>query len=53
MNLVFANRNEENLIHPLATRDIVQRHKADKEGVSTQLVKNIKVHCKGDNMVIP
>jgi len=61
MNLVFANRNKEDSIYPLITREIVeaQEHdpdlktRADKEGYSTQLVENITVLYKGNKMVIP
>ena len=61
MNLVFANQNEVDSIHPLTTRVIVKAqqndkdliNKAEKEGYSTQLVKNINVLCKDGKMVIP
>ena len=58
---MFANRNEEDAIYPLTTREIVeaQEHdtdlitQADKEGYSTQLVKHITVICKCNKKVIP
>ena len=61
MNLVFANRNEEDAIYPLTTREIAEAQQqdndlntqAEKEGYSTQLVKNIEVLCKQGKMVIP
>ncbi len=63
MNLVFANQNKEDSIYPLTltTREIAEAQqqdndlitKAEKEGYSTQLVKNINVLCKDGNMVIP
>ena len=59
MNLVFANQNEEDSIYPLTTREIAKaqqqdsdlKEQADKEGFSTQLVKNIQVLCKDSKMV--
>ena len=57
MNQVFANQIEEDSIYPLTTREIAeaQEHnpqlktQADKEGDTTQLVKNITVLCQGNN----
>ena len=51
MNLVFKNQNKEASIYPLTTWEIAEAIKhdpdlktqADKEGYSTQLVKNITV----------
>ena len=48
MNLVFANQNEEDAIYPFTTREIAEaqqqdnnlKTQAEKEGYSTQLVKN-------------
>ncbi len=59
MNLVFANQSKE-AIYPLTTREIAEAQQqdnnltkqAEKEGYSTQLVKNIEVLCKDDKMVI-
>ena len=61
MNLVFANWNEKDLIYSLTTREIAvaqEQHptlktQTDKEGYSTQLVKNMTILCKGNKMVIP
>ncbi len=60
MNLVFANQSKEDTIYPLTTREIVEaqqdnnlKTQAEKEGYSTQLVKNIEVLCKQGKMVIP
>jgi hypothetical protein len=56
-----ANQIEEDSIYPLTTREIAeaQEHnpqlktQADKEGDTTQLVKNITVLCKGNKMAVP
>eukprot|EP00804_Cyclotella_cryptica_P025130 CCRYP_012980-RA/>CCRYP_012980-RA protein AED:0.39 eAED:0.39 QI:0/-1/0/1/-1/1/1/0/418 len=57
MNQVFANRNEEDSIYPLTTREIAEAQQEDNsllnKGYSTQLVENIKVLCKDGKMVIP
>ena len=61
MNLVFANRNEEDAIYPLTTREIAEaqqqendlKTQAEKEGYSTHLVENIEVLYKQGKMVIP
>eukprot|EP00804_Cyclotella_cryptica_P017417 CCRYP_016643-RA/>CCRYP_016643-RA protein AED:0.05 eAED:0.05 QI:1387/-1/1/1/-1/1/1/282/1119 len=57
MNQVFANRNEEDSIYPLTTREIAEAQQEDEsllnKGYSTQLVVNIKVLCKDGKMVIP
>ncbi len=61
MNLVFANQSKEDVIYPLTTRAIAEAQQqdsnlnkqAEKEGHSTQLVKNIKVLCKQGKMDIP
>eukprot|EP00804_Cyclotella_cryptica_P023648 CCRYP_011963-RB/>CCRYP_011963-RB protein AED:0.40 eAED:0.67 QI:0/0/0.2/1/0/0/5/139/556 len=57
MNQVFANRNEEDSIYPLTTREIAEAQQEDEsllnKGYSTQLVENIKVLCKEGKMVIP
>eukprot|EP00804_Cyclotella_cryptica_P020942 CCRYP_009275-RA/>CCRYP_009275-RA protein AED:0.47 eAED:0.47 QI:0/-1/0/1/-1/1/1/141/64 len=46
MNQVFANRNEEDSIYPLTTREIAEAQQQDEsllnKGYSTQLVENIK-----------
>ncbi len=60
MNLVFANRNEEDSIYTLTTREIAEAQQQDsnlktqakKEGYSTQLVKIIKILCKQVKMVL-
>ena len=54
------SQNKEDSIYPLATREIVEaqlqdknlKEQADKEGISTQLVENIKVLCKDGKMVV-
>eukprot|EP00804_Cyclotella_cryptica_P005789 CCRYP_000098-RA/>CCRYP_000098-RA protein AED:0.35 eAED:0.59 QI:0/0/0/1/1/1/2/0/492 len=57
MNQVFVNRNEEDPIYPLTTREIAEAQLGDDslldKSYSTQLVENIKVLCKDGNMVIP
>eukprot|EP00804_Cyclotella_cryptica_P004468 CCRYP_006866-RA/>CCRYP_006866-RA protein AED:0.41 eAED:0.41 QI:0/-1/0/1/-1/1/1/0/339 len=57
MNQVFANRNKEDSIYPLTTREIAETQQEDKsllnKGYSTHLVEKIKVLCKDDKMVIP
>eukprot|EP00804_Cyclotella_cryptica_P022857 CCRYP_005057-RA/>CCRYP_005057-RA protein AED:0.35 eAED:0.36 QI:0/0/0/1/0/0/2/0/611 len=57
MNQVFANRNEEDSIYPLTTREIAEAQQEDEsllnKGYSTHLVENIKVLCKDGKMVIP
>eukprot|EP00804_Cyclotella_cryptica_P018905 CCRYP_006431-RA/>CCRYP_006431-RA protein AED:0.47 eAED:0.47 QI:0/-1/0/1/-1/1/1/58/93 len=57
MNQVFANRNEEDSIYPLTTREIAEAQQQDEsllnKGYSTQLVENVKVLCKEGKMVIP
>ena len=60
MNLVFANRNKENAIYPLTIQELAEAQQqdsnltiqAEKEGYSTQLVKNIKVLCKQRKMAL-
>jgi hypothetical protein len=61
MNLVFANRNKEDSIYPLTTREMAEAQKfdlnlltqAEKEGYSTQLVEDVSVLCKVNKLVIP
>eukprot|EP00804_Cyclotella_cryptica_P027451 CCRYP_008864-RA/>CCRYP_008864-RA protein AED:0.29 eAED:0.29 QI:0/0/0/1/1/1/2/245/709 len=57
MNQVFANRNKEDSIYPLTTREIAEAQQQDdsllSKGYLTQLVENIKVLCKDGKMVIP
>ena len=59
MNLVFANRSEEDVIYPLTVREIAQAQKLDAslkkliDQYSTQLVENTEVLCKDGKMVIP
>eukprot|EP00804_Cyclotella_cryptica_P015316 CCRYP_005412-RA/>CCRYP_005412-RA protein AED:0.35 eAED:0.35 QI:0/0/0/1/0/0/3/0/568 len=56
MNQMFANRNEEDSIYPLTTREIAEAQQDDtsllNKGYSTHLVENIKVLCKDGKMVI-
>jgi hypothetical protein len=59
MNLVFANRSEEDAIYPLTVREIAQAQKFDvsleklRDKYSTHLVENTDVLCKDGKMVIP
>jgi hypothetical protein len=61
MNLVFANRDDEDAIYPLTTTEIAesQKHNIElntmtyKYGYTTQLVENTKVLCKNGKMIIP
>ena len=61
MNLVFANRSEENSIYPLTTREIAELQSKDaqlvtlttQDGYSTKLAENIKVLCKDGKLIIP
>ena len=57
MNQVFSNRNLEDSIYPLTTREIAEAQQEDgslnTQHYSTQLVENIKVLCKDGKMVIP
>eukprot|EP00804_Cyclotella_cryptica_P019465 CCRYP_006637-RA/>CCRYP_006637-RA protein AED:0.42 eAED:0.42 QI:0/-1/0/1/-1/1/1/0/102 len=57
MNQVFANRNKEDSIYPLTTREIAEAQQEDDglldKSYSTQLVENITVLCKNGKMVIP
>jgi len=59
MNLVFANRSEEDVIYPLTVREISQAQKLDARlkmlngQYLTQLVENTEVLCKDEKMVIP
>ena len=61
INLVFANRNKENSIYPLTTREIAELQSKDaqlvalttQDGYSTELIENIKVLCKDGKLVIP
>eukprot|EP00804_Cyclotella_cryptica_P015465 CCRYP_008057-RA/>CCRYP_008057-RA protein AED:0.28 eAED:0.28 QI:0/-1/0/1/-1/1/1/0/81 len=58
MNLVFANRSEEDVIYPLTVREIAEAQKLDaslkalKDQYSTQLVKSTHLLCKEGKMVI-
>eukprot|EP00804_Cyclotella_cryptica_P022515 CCRYP_009416-RA/>CCRYP_009416-RA protein AED:0.34 eAED:0.34 QI:0/-1/0/1/-1/1/1/0/211 len=59
MNLVFANRSEEDVIYPLTVREIAEAQKLDaslkalKDQYSTQLVESTHLLCKDGKMVIP
>ena len=61
MNIVFVNKNKEDSIYLLTTREIAEAQQEDKhiknhagkKGYSTQLVENTKVLCKDGKMVIP
>jgi hypothetical protein len=56
MNQLFANRNKEDAIYPLTTREIAEAQtegeSLNTQGYSTQLVENIKVPCMDGKMVI-
>ena len=57
MSLMFANRDDEDAIYPLTTREIAEvpdlNAAADKHGYTKQLVENTEILCKGGNLVIP
>eukprot|EP00804_Cyclotella_cryptica_P010465 CCRYP_012288-RA/>CCRYP_012288-RA protein AED:0.12 eAED:0.32 QI:0/0/0/1/0.33/0.25/4/0/520 len=59
MNLVFANRSEEDVIYPLTVREIAEAQKLDaslktlKDKYSTQLVESTQLLCKDGKAVIP
>jgi len=61
MNLVFANRSEEEVIYPLTMQEIVDAQQkpprlqllARDESFTTQLVENTQILCKGMVMVLP
>jgi hypothetical protein len=59
MNLVFANRSDEDMIYPLTVREISHAQKLDASlkkqtnKYSSQLVDNTEVLCKDGKMVIP
>eukprot|EP00804_Cyclotella_cryptica_P010928 CCRYP_018973-RA/>CCRYP_018973-RA protein AED:0.37 eAED:0.37 QI:0/0/0/1/1/1/2/0/332 len=59
MNLVFANRSEEDVIYPLIVREIAEAQKLDaslktmKDQYSTQLVESTELLCKDRKMIIP
>ena len=61
MNLVFANRSDEEIIYPLTVNEIaeaqlsdpsIQKLASDKK-YTMRLVENIQVLCKGTSMVLP
>jgi hypothetical protein len=60
-NFVFANRSEENSIHPLTIREIADSQSkgiwleqlSNKEGYSIQLVEKIKILYKNCKLVTP
>jgi hypothetical protein len=66
-NLVFANHGEEDEIYPLTTIEIAHAQKRDQhlriyykqnaktpeKGMSFQLIKNAKVLCKDNKLIIP
>jgi ribonuclease HI len=61
MNMVFANRSEEDVIYPLTVkeialaqeRDLVLKKLTKMEKYSTHLVEDTEVLCKDGKMVIP
>ncbi len=61
MNMVFANRSEEDVIYPLTVKEIAQAQEDDlvlkklskTDEYSTQLVEDTQVWCKDGKMVIP
>ena len=61
INMVFANRSEEDVIYPLTVKEIAQAQEDDlvlkklskTDKYSTQLVEDTQVWCKDGKMVIP
>ena len=55
MNLVFANRDDEDAIYPLTTREIAEAQKRDPDlnATAEKLVENLEILCKDGKMVIP
>eukprot|EP00804_Cyclotella_cryptica_P003901 CCRYP_015772-RA/>CCRYP_015772-RA protein AED:0.38 eAED:0.38 QI:0/0/0/1/0/0/3/0/296 len=61
INLVFANRSDEDVIYPLTVKEIVQAQTTDAtlqklsrhDKYSTQLVEDTHLLCKDGKMVIP
>ena len=61
INMVFANRSEEDVIYPLTVKRIAQAQEEDSvlkklsktDKYSTQLVEDTQVLCKDGKMVIP
>jgi hypothetical protein len=61
INMVFANRSEEDVIYPLTVKEIAQAQKDDTvlkklsktDKHSTQLVEDTQGLCKDGKMVIP
>ena len=61
MNMVFANRNEEDVIYPLTVKeialaqedDLVLKKLSKTDKYFTHLVEDTQVLCKNDKMVIP
>eukprot|EP00804_Cyclotella_cryptica_P021534 CCRYP_005830-RA/>CCRYP_005830-RA protein AED:0.19 eAED:0.19 QI:0/0/0/1/0/0/2/0/363 len=58
MNLVFANRSEEDVIYPLTVQEIAEAQKLDaclktlKDQYSTQLVESTRLLCKNGKMLV-
>ena len=61
MNLVFANRSEEEVIYPLTVNEILEAQLSDlsiqklasEKKYTMRLVENTQVFCKGTAMVLP
>ena len=61
MNLVFANRSEEDVMYPLTVKEITEAQETDPNihklasdsQYTRQLVENTQVLCKGTAMVLP
>jgi len=61
MNLVFANRRDEDMIYPLTVKEIAEPQEADRNvhkltkdpHYTKHLVENTQVLCKGTAMVLP
>ena len=59
MNLVFANRIEENAVYPLTTPEIAESQSVDatmgqlkhQHGYAIQLVKNTSILCKDGKLI--
>ena len=61
INMVFANRSEEDVIYPLTVKEIAMAQENDSvlkkvcktDNYSTELVEDTQVWCKDGKMVIP
>jgi len=61
MNLIFANRSEEEVIYTLTVKEIAKAQETDPNihnlkkdpKYTRQLVENTQILCKGTAMVLP